>query len=635
MKHTILFPFLLILFAFSSMQAKSIKYPAIQISEELKEDAHAVVRQYIADYTIEDNTVKQSVIYAVTILDRHGDKYASFYEYYDEFKTIKNVEGYLYNQFGQQTDKIRKRDFEDGSATSGYSLFDDNRYMAYRPNANNYPYTVEYSYEIEYSSYLYYPRWYPRVTKDMSVQNARLRIRIPESYGEIRYLARNIDEPEVNTNSGQKEYMWKVKNIPTLKDEPHSPEWSEFVPNVYTAPSDFELDGYAGNLDSWKNYGLWCNKLLEGRDVLPDETKQKLKFMVEGISDTEKKVRKIYEYLQSKTRYVSIQLGIGGLQPFYAADVDRLGYGDCKALTNYMRAMLSAVDVKSYYTVVKAGPFETDIHTDFPSDQFNHVILCVPVENDTVWLECTSQTNPFGYIGNFTDDRHVLVVTDDGGKLVCTTSYSKEDNKQIREIKAKIEESGKATAEVKTEFTGLQYDNRSHIIIKSKDDQKKALYKILDINDFTIKSLDYIENKTMIPSVEEELSLSLNRYASISGKRIFLPLNMLNKRSSIPKKLKKRTNDVVLRYAFIDVDEIEYEIPEGYTVEYLPEDMELKTQFGTYQTTVEHSENKIQYKRTIKMNKGRFPAESYTEFRDFIKQIVKADKTKAVLLKQE
>ncbi len=38
--------------------------------------------------------------------------------------------------------------------------------------------------------------------------------------------------------------------------------------------------------------------------------------------------------MQGKTHYISIQVGIGGYQPFLASDVDRLNYGDCKALVN-------------------------------------------------------------------------------------------------------------------------------------------------------------------------------------------------------------------------------------------------------------------------------------------------------------
>jgi len=52
---------------------------------------------------------------------------------------------------------------------------------------------------------------------------------------------------------------------------------------------------------------------------------------------------------------VSIQIGIGGWQPFDASTVQRLSYGDCKALANYMKTLLEAVGLSANYCLVNAG----------------------------------------------------------------------------------------------------------------------------------------------------------------------------------------------------------------------------------------------------------------------------------------
>ncbi|NJM26365.1 MAG: hypothetical protein HC859_13660, partial [Bacteroidia bacterium] len=105
---------------------------------------------------------------------------------------------------------------------------------------------------------------------------------------------------------------------------------------------------------------------------------------------------------------MSIQLGIGGWQPFEASVVDKNGYGDCKALSNYAVAMLKEAGIKGYYCLVQAGEEPAKLDPMFAENHFNHIIVAVPLKQDTVWLECTSQTNPYGYLGEFTGDRQAL-----------------------------------------------------------------------------------------------------------------------------------------------------------------------------------------------------------------------------------
>ena len=99
------------------------------------------------------------------------------------------------------------------------------------------------------------------------------------------------------------------------------------------------------------------------------------------------KAKIIYNYVQSKTRYVIIQLGIGSWKPMIVKDVDKLGYGDCKALTNYTRVLLENVGVSSFFTVIYGDSNKRDFDKDFVSIQGNHVILSIPYNNEYKFLK--------------------------------------------------------------------------------------------------------------------------------------------------------------------------------------------------------------------------------------------------------
>ena len=70
-----------------------------------------------------------------------------------------------------------------------------------------------------------------------------------------------------------------------------------------------------------------------------------------------------------------------------AMEVDELGYGDCKGLSNYTMALLEEADVTSYYSKIYAGEGErVNLDPKIAFQHSNHVILMVPFEKDTVWM---------------------------------------------------------------------------------------------------------------------------------------------------------------------------------------------------------------------------------------------------------
>ena len=345
------------------------------------------------------------------------------------------------------------------------------------------------------------------------------------------------------------------------------------------------------------------------------------------------KVKKLYEYLQSKTRYVSIQLGIGGYQPFEASVVDEVGYGDCKALTNYMKTLLKSAGILSYYTLVKSGSSALPILKDFPSNQFNHVILCVPMDNDSIWLECTNQEIPFGYLGSFTSDREVLLIKENGSEIIRTPAYPLEENKQIRKAEVTLDENGNGNVQVETVYSGLQFENVRPILQARHEEQKKAIYQKTDIPTFDLNEFSYAVEKNSIPKATEKLNLSLRNYANVSGKRLFFSPNLMNKNSFVPPKNAGRKNPIVRKTPYVDIDTISFKLPETMHPEYLPEPQSISSPFGTYEASYQVEQGALIYTRKITINKGEFPASEYEAWLNFYQEINKADHTKVVLRK--
>lgn len=609
------------------------KYPVSEIPEELKANVNAVFREDKAIFKILGKDRATYYVHEViTIMNEKGKHFARRAIEYDKLMKITDLNGYAYDAMGKQVKKLKNFEVYDRAAFDGaLTLFSDNRVKEIDLSQGTYPYTVEFEYEMEYK-YLYSipPSFFGGV--EYSVVQGSYQLIFPKQLTP-RYTVTNMEKPTQGMEGGMESLTWTISNVKPFTFEKFGPPYAELIPHIISAPTEFEYDGYAGNMSSWKEYGLWQLQLNKGRDQLPDEVKGKVKELVKDKSTIEEKARALYLFLQNKTRYVNISEGIGGLQPFPAAVVDQVGYGDCKALSNYMVALLKEAGVKAYYTKIFAGVNNKEIDINFPSHQTNHIIVAVPNKTDTLWLECTSQTNPFGYQGLFTEDRWAVMLTEDGGKLVRTINYKPEQNTQTRTADVVIDASGNARAKIQSINSGIQYENNGlDEALLNTEKQKKWIEENVEIPNFNINSFSMKGVKNKIPSAIVTMDLTLSRYASVSGKRMFVTPNLMSRFSAIPEKMSDRKTDVVRKGNFIDADTVTISLPENLYPEFIPQQIKYSSQFGEYEANFKFDSGKVIYTRRLKMWKGRYPKETYNELVDFYKNISKADNTKLVFL---
>src|SRR3546814_852575 len=294
-----------------------------------------------------------------------------------------------------------------------FSLFEDTRIKFYHPPQLEYPYTIVYEYEIKNTNTNYFSDWFPVRSSLLAVQEAVYEVICSAGF-QIRVKEMNISPGQkMEGEEGVMIHRWELHETPAFGEEAFAPPPRRFLPHIIVSPVSFEYEGEKGSFSNWDEYGTWFYEhLLAGRGEVPEATISRIRQLVSDADSDREKAARIYHYMQQKNRYVSIQVGIGGLQPMFAEEVDRLSYGDCKGLANYTQALLEVVGIPSVYTEVNAGDHQRSYLPDFASfGQGNHIILCVPLDGDTTWLECTSKETPFGYLGTFTADRNVLMLT--------------------------------------------------------------------------------------------------------------------------------------------------------------------------------------------------------------------------------
>nr|WP_322622909.1 DUF3857 domain-containing protein [uncultured Flavobacterium sp.] len=625
--------FLLLLCSFTTFSQEN--YAVTSIPADLLDNANAVLRHSREDIVISSrNSMKVTEHRVVTVYNESGVGYMGAQAYFDKSTNVRSIEAFIYDKNGQQLKKFKRKDFKDVSVSSDAEIT-DNRvlYLDYTPVA--YPFTVVFNCESESQNTAFIPMWTPTEGAFFSTQLSERNITVDPSLG-FRYKEFNFTDVPLNKQQQGNVYSFKSENIAAVRNEDEAPSFSAVKPFVLFSLEKFYLEGVNGEVPDWGAMGKWMyTSLINGTEVLPQETVDKIKALTANETDPLKKARIVYKYVQGKTRYVSIQLGIGGWKPMLAKDVDRLGYGDCKALSNYTRALLKAVGVDSYCTVIYGGSNTRNLQKEFVSMQGNHMILAIPHEGNYVWLECTSQTNPFGHQGNFTDNRYALVIKPEGGEMVRTHTYLPADNTQVSVSDFTISPEGALTGSLKRTSAGLQYDDRFYLTRLSADELSKSYKKRFShLNGLTLKKTD-LKNDSDNILLTEELQVEVPSYGSNSGGRLIFAVNAFNQVSYVPVRYRSRKMPLEVDYGYTDSDEIIINLPEGYAVEAMPQSVSFAEKFGEYKA--EYSmvdKNKILLKRTIKLNEGLYPKEDYEKYREFRDKIARNENAKAVLVKK-
>lgn len=611
-------------------------YDATLINKSLLPYASSIVRN--KEETIEVKSLENTIYHikaAITVLNKNGNDQAHIFIWHDKSITIKYAKGVIYDERGKKINKFSESDFDDVSAANNFSLFEDSRISHFMPSVVNYPYTIEYEYEVRMKQSLNFPNWRPNRSTGVAIEKSSYTFICRPDFN-IHYKETNLSAKATISNTANvNTYSWSIRNIKAIQDEPYSPNVYAYAISVKIAPEKFSYQGIDGSFTNWNELGKWFyDKLLTNRDQLPEQTKSYIKELTKDIPDPKQKAKKIYEYMQQKTHYISIQVGIGGYQPFKAGDVDKLNYGDCKALVNYTQALLKVADIPSYYCMVEAGGNKSSMLTDFTSmDQGNHVILCIPFKNDTTWLECTSQKIPFGFLGDFTDDRIVIACTPEGGKLMHTPKYSAYINQEQRNGNFTLNEKGELSGDMETRFKGIQYETREPLIYTSKTEQVKALVNIYPINNMEIETINFKQDKTTLPVITENIKLSARDYASASANKLYFQVNSVNRAGHAPREVSNRQTNLYINEGFTDDDEINYTIPAGYHLEKIPLNVTISKPFGNYSASVSLKGDKLVYSRKLQVIDGTYDKSTYQDFVEFYQRAVDADNYSITLVK--
>ncbi len=301
-------------------------------------------------------------------------------------------------------------------------------------------------------------------------------------------------------------------------------------------------------------------------------------------------------------------------------------------MSNYMKALLQAVNIRSYYAIIRAGSNENGADMNFPVNSFNHAILCIPFKNDTTWLECTVNTQPFGELGSFTENRNALLITEDGGRLVNTPKSTMVENQFNSEAHVTLDADGGAKAQVKIFCTGGYRFEYIGMTSMKLDEQKETVMHLLNIRQPS--AFEYLPADDKGGIKEIDMSLDYDRFCDVlaGDKQFYRPRVFDLCAFTVPIEEKRQTDyyfEMPLQKSCVTT----IDLPAGFEIETLPVNQTLKFSYGDYEVTYKYNAatNQVISIAKFNLNNHVIPAAKYTELQEYLDAVAKAQNKKMVI----
>lgn len=538
---------------------------------------------------------------------------------------------HILNKEGNIVRKLKKKELITRSNLSYQAFYQDDLITEFDLYWNQYPYLIEYSYIIEEDEYLYIAWWTPLIYKNIVTIKSSLKVNLPIDLNVKVNNSDNVFFKESEMDN-KRILSWSSNMAGKLQNEIYSPAPDKLTPAVKLVPNDFKY-GLTGKTDSWASFGLWLDELNYGTDQLTLQEKWTIEKLVDGIKKRNEIIKAIYHYLQDQTKYVNVAIDVGGLKSYPASYVCENKYGDCKALTTYMQAALKTVGIESFYTIIKAGVNNSGIDTTFPSQQFNHVILMIPTEKDTIWLENTSSALPYNYLGTFTQNRYALTINGEKSQLVKTPELSIDDVLLERNYYFQVTSNNRVQVNLDLILRGNSFENFRHFI--SKKDKEQQINEInghhgikgFSVDNWDIK--DFHRDSTFlhlhIAGTSSSILREIGTFHVINPLRVELPdFESINER-----KLDVVINFPIYRsdksvYALLNFEQKEIQVPKGISIE---------NKYGAYSAVFQKENNKLIVVEKFILFANNIPIDNYKGLYEFIDSINTYKKKTAILIK--
>ena len=441
-------------------------------------------------------------------------------------------------------------------------------------------------------------------------------------------------QPQASEANGLKQWIWEASEIAALEPEPNMPWLKEVVPQV-------QVSTFA----DWDRFASWYWGLVKAQHEADESIKAKVAELTQGATSVEDKVRRIYNFVVTDIRYSDAwEFGVHGFKPYSATKIYARRFGDCKDKATLIGTMCGVIGVEAHPVLIfgEDGRGVEDLTLPLMG-HFNHCISYVRLPDGRgLFLDGTAEFHPYGNLPSMDYGARVVVITPEGG-LVKEIPFRGPEGNSVRERhevtlgadgKARVEStlSGRGTFEVVLRQL-MTTEGRRVQVLEPRYGERYTGAKIESVKASDPTDLDApleVKVESVLPGMLRKTAgggVELRELRSWLFDLIYLRNQNLSSLAADS----ERTQDVVLPVPSMVDETVRYRLPEGASVQSVPEGVELQTPFGSYQRVYERKGGVLEVRRVLRLTTNRIPRAEYEAFRRFVETIDRAERERPVL----
>lgn len=569
---------------------------------------------------------------SIVVADESGKELGSDAIRQTDFIKFRKLDARIYDLSGRLLRKLQKKDIRE-SSLSLTSVFNEHKTKFYSSfTVPGLPYRLTRVREYEIKSAFFWPDWNPQTTVD--VEHARLELILKH---QVEFEYRNIGDlaqPEISAGpDGSKRYVWAIDDVPAFEDEYRSAPEAAFQMGVKFMPRKFKLAGFEGTSKDWRAFGSWYYALIKDRLSLTAENAATIP-LLHAVSRNER-IRQIYRFLQAQTRYVQIYLNEGGWRPHDVNRIKKMKYGDCKDLSIFMIAMLAQAGIEAHPALVLTRD-RGWVDPGFPANNFNHCIAVVPFENDTLWLECTSDVTAFDDPPASIEGVNVLLIKPDGGQLLRTPVSTAEKNRSKLVARAQLFRDRHLRVEGTLMFTGNSaISMRASLSAVDQKEQKEWLVRRFSRKAgdarCTLLTIDNLDDPDSLLTIRFDVDLQY--FARKAGNRLIIEPRLFHRWTFDGEDPSCRTMPLLNLTRFVEEDSIVFVLPESFRVRGSTKSDTVRSEFGEYRFDMLPQKGGLLWRSSFTSRARTVPLVDYPDYYDFMSSVGKQASPKVVLQK--